>query len=146
MRNIEDTKEWFTIAKSDLDSANFLTNMKPFPSAIICYHCQQCAEKLLKGYIAFSGGNVQKTHNLLKLNKICAEYNPEFNELVKECVDLDDYATNVRYPFFEELLEEDALEAIKNAETVFNFLIKQLKAANVEEEVIKDFTPAFKTE
>ncbi len=48
MRNIEDLKEWVFIAKSDLDSASYLTHMKPFPTAIICYHSQQCVEKLLK--------------------------------------------------------------------------------------------------
>lgn len=143
MKNIEDTKEWFTIAKSDLDSANFLTNMKPFPSSIICYHCQQCVEKLLKGFIAFNGGNIQKTHSLLKLNKICAEYDPTFDTLLSECVDLDDYATNVRYPFFEELLAEDALVAIKNAKTVFSFLIEKLQSAGVEENIIKSITPDF---
>ncbi|WP_235661821.1 MULTISPECIES: HEPN domain-containing protein [Bacillus] len=25
----------------------------PIPFAIICYHCQQCAEKYLKGYLTF---------------------------------------------------------------------------------------------
>ncbi|MBJ8154292.1 HEPN domain-containing protein [Bacillus cereus] len=47
MRNIEDLKEWVFIAKSDLDSASYLSHMKPFPTAIICYHSQQCVEKLL---------------------------------------------------------------------------------------------------
>lgn len=68
MRNTEDLKEWVFIAKSDLDSASYLTHMKPFPTAIICYHSQQCVEKLLKGFLALNGRPVPKTHNLLMLH------------------------------------------------------------------------------
>lgn len=145
MRNIEDTKEWFTIAKSDIDSAEFLTNMESYSSSIICYHCQQCAEKLLKGFIAFNGGNVQRTHSLLRLIKTCSEYDPSFDSLLPHCVDLDDYATNVRYPYFEELLEEDALSAINDAHVVFAFLLEKLKDAGVDEDILKSITPASKS-
>lgn len=33
--------------KKDLEAAKFLTNMHPQPLEIICYHCQQSAEKIL---------------------------------------------------------------------------------------------------
>ncbi len=44
----EAAKEWFKIAESDLSSAAFLQKMRPTPVEIICYHCQQSAEKYLK--------------------------------------------------------------------------------------------------
>jgi len=37
----------------DLNTAEYLKNMKPLPIEIICYHCQQSAEKYLKGYLVF---------------------------------------------------------------------------------------------
>ena len=51
----EISKEWFEIGDSDLASAEFLLKMHPVPNEIICYHCQQAAEKYLKGFLALKG-------------------------------------------------------------------------------------------
>lgn len=59
-------KEWVFITKSDLNFASYLTHKEPFPTAIICYHSQQCVEKLLKGFLALNGRTFPKTHNLKK--------------------------------------------------------------------------------
>lgn len=40
-------KEWFEFAKRDLEAAKFLMDMYPKPLEIICYHCEQSAEKYL---------------------------------------------------------------------------------------------------
>ncbi|PEW74094.1 hypothetical protein CN424_21415 [Bacillus cereus] len=97
MRNIEDLKEWVFIAKSDLDSAVYLADMKPFPTAIICYHSQQCVEKLLKGFLALNGRPVPKTHNLLILHKSCCKLDDKFSLILEQCVQLNGYATDIRY-------------------------------------------------
>lgn len=47
------TNEWFIYVQMDYNSADYLQNMYPMPIEIICYHCQQCAEKLLKGFYIF---------------------------------------------------------------------------------------------
>lgn len=44
----EITREWLNFAEMDINSANYLLTMRPTPIEIICYHCQQCAEKALK--------------------------------------------------------------------------------------------------
>jgi len=42
-------QQWKEIADSDLNLADFSAkNMWPVPFAIICFHCQQAAEKYLK--------------------------------------------------------------------------------------------------
>ena len=46
------SKEWLDYATKDLASARFLLKMKPQPREIICFHCQQAAEKALKAYLA----------------------------------------------------------------------------------------------
>lgn len=43
--------EWLQYAENDLDAARFLLGMKPLPAGIICFHCQQAAEKGLKAYL-----------------------------------------------------------------------------------------------
>jgi HEPN domain-containing protein len=43
-------QEWIRFAEMDLNSANILSNHYPQPVEIICYHCQQSAEKILKAF------------------------------------------------------------------------------------------------
>lgn len=133
MRNIEDLKEWVFIAKSDLDSAIYLSDMKPFPTAIICYHSQQCVEKLLKGFLALNGRPVPKTHNLLMLHKFCCRLDEEFSLILEQCVQLNGYATDIRYPYFEALTVQDGLLAIQHAQKVMRFYKKILNKLNINE-------------
>jgi len=68
------SKEWFDIAEMDIASAKYLQSIHPIPVEIICYHCQQSAEKLLKGFLDFNKHEIIKTHDLIALNKLCIEY------------------------------------------------------------------------
>ena len=62
---LEYVAEWFEFADMDLASAEYLCGMRPQPLEIICYHCQQSAEKYLKGYLIYKGVmEPPKIHNL----------------------------------------------------------------------------------
>lgn len=43
------SNEWIEMARMDLHSAEFLLDMRPLPIEIVCFHCEQAAEKMLKG-------------------------------------------------------------------------------------------------
>lgn len=62
MDNMQIANEWFEFAELDLKTAIYLLDMKPKPNEIICYHCQQSAEKFLKGYLVSEGEEIKKTH------------------------------------------------------------------------------------
>ena len=123
MDNSELAKEWFDIAETDLSSAKHLLSMQPKPIEIICYHCQQAAEKLLKGYLVLNDHEVIKTHDLVILNNLCFEYDNEFTELNDECLRLTDYSVNVRYPYPFDLNEHDMNLALKDAQKVSDFVL-----------------------
>jgi len=40
MVKIKEYKEWQGLADMDLKTAEYLKEMKPMPTEIICYHCQ----------------------------------------------------------------------------------------------------------
>lgn len=122
MDNKNIAHEWFRYAAQDLSSANYLRGMKPVPLEIICYHCQQSVEKYLKGVTSLNGGNIQKTQDLIVLNKCCARYDNTFLDIEEDCLNLTDYGVQVRYPFNLEINENDALLAIKSAERIQTFL------------------------
>ena len=47
----EELRQWFEKADHDLQAAEYLTTMHyPRPDEIICFHCQQSAEKYLISY------------------------------------------------------------------------------------------------
>lgn len=124
MNNQDIAQEWFKVAETDLSSADYLRNMRPVPVEIICYHCQQAAEKFLKGYLAFQGEPVRKTHDLVLLNKLCEAFDPAFEQIENQCIDLTDYGVNVRYPFPIEVDEPDALAALENARHIGVFVVQ----------------------
>ena len=66
--------EWLRLAEMDLSSAKLLIEVhKPTPIAIICFHSQQAAEKILKGYLFSHGVDAPKTHNLRASTELCGD-------------------------------------------------------------------------
>lgn len=123
MDNADIAREWFKIAESDFASAEFLQKMHPVPLEIICYHCQQAAEKYLKGFLALNGEEIKKTHDLIQLNKTCQNYDRNFKALEEECLLLTDYGVNIRYPFPMNINEADMQIALRNARRIKSFVL-----------------------
>jgi HEPN domain-containing protein len=125
MDNKDVAKEWFRIAETDLASAEFLQGMRPIPVEVICYHCQQSAEKHLKGFLASKGEAIEKVHDLVRLNKLCQKYAGDFETIEEDCLMLTDYAVNVRYPFPMDVNEADMHLALKSAHRIKDFVSKK---------------------
>ncbi len=115
-------KEWFEYAEADLDSASYLATMQKPHIEIICYHCQQCAEKILKGFIIYNGIEPKRIHDLTILCRDCENINPSFQMIFEMCEILTEYATNTRYPTKLELEKRDMNEAIKCATDIVEFV------------------------
>ena len=128
MNNNQLAQEWFSTAEIDLSSANHLLTMHPHPIEIICYHCQQSAEKYLKGFLVLNNHEVIKTHDLMLLNNLCCEYDNDFEKVADECLRLTDYSVNVRYPYPFDLNEEDMMLALEDAGRVKDFVLDKFKS------------------
>lgn len=115
MDNREVAKEWFEFAKRDLESAKFLKQMYPVPIEIICYHCEQSAEKYLKGYLIIKGNKPERTHDLSLLNNKCKMLDAEFSDIEDDCIELVLYGVQVRYPYQLEVSSEDMEIALESA-------------------------------
>ncbi|NJD01515.1 MAG: HEPN domain-containing protein [Ruminiclostridium sp.] len=57
-------KLWHDFANDDLVTAKYLLNLYPLKLEIICYHCQQSAEKILKGFLIDKDIEPPRTHDL----------------------------------------------------------------------------------
>lgn len=123
MDNLTSSKEWQRLAEMDLMSAEYLLKMRPVPIEIICYHCQQSAEKYLKGYLVLQGMNPPKIHDLNQLQKLCSNISDSFADIADQCSDLTAYGVQPRYPMQLILEERDMQEALINAKSIRDFII-----------------------
>ena len=101
LEHAHDVQEWLDYAWTDYDVAVFLyENRHPQPLEIICYHCQQAAEKAIKAlYIALDiPGGVPRKHDLsFLLNQIQGKVSVS-KELRQHADSLSVYGIAARYP------------------------------------------------
>jgi HEPN domain-containing protein len=117
---------WFEYAENDFEAVTILSAQLKPKYEIVCYHCQQCAEKLLKGYIASNNGRLQKTHDLVVLCETCSTFDPDFGTIINQCSDLTIYASEVRYPNLLEIENYHMIKAIENVSIIRDFVTHKL--------------------
>jgi len=124
---VDPVGEWLDLAHQDLASAQFLLSMRPVPVEVICFHCQQAAEKFLKVVLNSSNLTIPKTHDLLVLLDLVRATDPKFGSLESPLADLNDFSVVVRYPAHLTLDETDAKKALIDAEADRSFVLTHLK-------------------
>lgn len=115
--------EWVQYSEMDLKTANYLfENMFPKPLEIICYHCQQAVEKMLKALLITYGEKLQRTHDLGLLAEQLAEFVDISDKQIEMCDELTPYGVKIRYP--QELFVEEyhVIKALDNANQLCQWL------------------------
>ena len=115
-------QDWFNSADRVLEDA-ILLDREGGHSDTICFHCQQAAEKYLKGFIVLNGLDIKdkfKTHDLLQLLNYCLNFNPKLKELAQGCKILTEYYVESRYPpdAPKDYPKKEAKQAIEFAENI----------------------------
>ncbi len=71
-------KKWVEKALHDFFAAEVLLEEKV--ANIVCFHCQQFVERILKAYLIEKGVDFGRTHNLSYLLELCTEIDAEFRK------------------------------------------------------------------
>jgi HEPN domain-containing protein len=120
-------EEWITKAEHDLGMAELAIANKPEYKDLICFHCQQCAEKYLKAYLICLDVSFKKSHSLIYLMDRLATVEKVPNNLYVTAEILEDYGVEVRYPGDWNLLNaEDIREAHQAAIEIKEFVKDKL--------------------
>ena len=121
------TQAWIYKAKNDLKSAQkLLAGDDPIMDTAI-YHTQQCAEKALKGYLAFRNQPLKKTHDIELLVEFCSKIDSDFEKLYDCSENLTPYATAFRYPdIYLEPDYDEVYEAIDMAREILEFVEEKI--------------------
>ena len=95
-----DTQEWVRCAEEDVEAAAALLRRrtKRPTTNVICFLCQQCAEKYLKARLAEAGLGIPKVHDLMLLLQRLLAVEPLWSPFAPVLRGLNDYAVKFRYP------------------------------------------------
>lgn len=121
---------WLTKAQNDLATARKLAeDPGPLLDTAI-YHCQQAAEKAVKGFLACHDQTVVKTHDVRFLVNQALVFEPGFEAWLEAAECVTPYATAYRYP--DEVLEPEEGEfetAMNAAAGLVEFVLRVLPEA-----------------
>lgn len=110
--------EWMRKARRDLWMAERAAqDPKQAPDAW-GFHCQQAAEKALKGFLEFHGREIEKTHDLVFLLAECGGIDSSFAAWDAIAGMLTSYAVQYRYPGPADPPEDQLREAQRAAESL----------------------------
>lgn len=131
MTESDRAKEWIRFAENDLKSAKVLLKEAIFNQ--VCFHAQQCVEKLLKAFLVLREIQPPRTHRLVDLLELALAENSEMEILRDRCLILDQYYLPSRYP--DAIIgskptglpsHDDAAEALSIAESIWLEISKYL--------------------
>lgn len=125
----ETVKEW--IAKGEADFATATRELQALESPnfdAVCFHAQQCIEKLMKALMIHLGAVPPRTHDLVYLDELLRGVCPQWSSPVDELRFVSRAAVAFRYPG-ESSQRADAAEALQLASPMRDALLDLLKAS-----------------
>ena len=119
-------REWRLLAERDMAVAEYLAaNMRPTPTEVIAFHCQQATEKYLKGALVIIGEEPPYIHDLNKLCKLAIKHRPSFTSILSPCAIITQFSVQPRYDFGLSLSEDDMRLVLAHAKTILELLQKE---------------------
>ena len=92
------TCEWLTKASHDLQTARINAGAAGGPLDTAIYHCQQAAEKTVKGWLTANNIPFEKTHDIRRLIRQAVGVLPEITRFNGAAEILTPYVSAFRYP------------------------------------------------
>lgn len=124
---VAETRGWLVRASSDVRAAEHELRATPPLLDDIVFHCQQVAEKSLKGFLTWHDRPFRKTHSIEELGEQCLQVDPTLKGLIDRAVPLTEYAWKFRYPGEpEEPSQQEAEEALGTARQVYAAIVARL--------------------
>ena len=124
----EAARQWLAKAQNDWQTVEILTASERYPADVVCFHCQQFTEKLLKGVLTLHGIEAPKTHDLRRLIHLTEPFVPEISQLTEASDKLTFYCVETRYPGdLIQVTPSEMKEAVKLAKIFGEILMPELE-------------------
>jgi len=121
------TRSWLIKAKRDLLSAQELAAATMPLLDTAAYHCQQAAEKAVKGFLLYHDVRFEKSHDIELLVSQAMDVNERFAGCIDAARLLTPLAVEYRYPgIYVEPEPEEFQDAMAAANQIYGFVLEQL--------------------
>ena len=120
--------DWLFHANLDfLAAKNLIKDTRCYNSA--AFHCLQCIEKALKGYLLFKKHKLYDGHNLTWLCKQAALCDQHFSQWIGQSSSLNRFYIETRYPADIPLdIDTDTIDNLMNSMTeMLEFITEQIR-------------------
>ena len=94
----KETRRWIKKAEGDVRGARQLAGRTPQLNDLICFHCQQAAEKYLKALLQELGLVVPRVHDMGELLDLLLPHDATLRRLQRGVLFLTQFAVDYRYP------------------------------------------------
>lgn len=122
-----EARAWFQKATNDLRGADIDLAAAPPLVEDALFHCQQAAEKAMKGDLTAHERVFRKTHDLDELARACEAIDPTLKAVLLEARDLTVFAWEFRYPGDSQVPSEgEAVQTLALARQVVSVLFDRL--------------------
>lgn len=120
--------DWLYYAAIDLRCARILAEDNRCLNQV-AFHCHQCVEKSIKGYLLWKRHRLYDGHNLPFLCKQAMQDDPHFKKWLPATTNLNHYYIEARYPAdfllqLDEKTSEELLDVTSDILTFVNSLVK----------------------
>ena len=122
----EVVREWIDKSEGDYLTATREVQADPPNFDAVCFHAQQCVEKLMKAALIVRGQVPPKTHDLTVLSGLLASIDPQWNWPVEQLRLLSRSAVICRYPG-ESADREEAEAALEISKAMREHLLSLLE-------------------
>jgi HEPN domain-containing protein len=124
---VAEVSEWLDKSDEDLRVARIILQADTSLAASALYHCQQAAEKALKGFLVWHGQVIRKTHDLERIGREVTTIDPSLAPVVADAVPLSTFAWLVRYPGAGVVPDQRMIDSgLQAAEAVFTAIRQRL--------------------
>lgn len=124
-------RDWMRRSYEDKRAAELLIHNEDTLDAAT-FHCQQCIEKALKGYILYKTGTPVDGHNLTWLCRQAIKQDARFQEWLDESAALNRYYIETRYPSDTpfELDDRRVAKVYGMARAMYDFILSEISENN----------------
>lgn len=124
---LAEARAWFHKAANDVRGAEIDLAASPPLLEDALFHCQQAAEKAMKGFLSAHDQPFKKTHDLDELGRACETLDPSLTSLLSSARDLTVFAWEYRYPGSSDVPSEtETHQALATARSVYEVLLARL--------------------
>ena len=115
------------IHKASEDELSIRAILQSGAASTACFLSQQLAEKSLKGLLVFHGVPFPKVHDLLQLETLLLDKEPQIKQLHSNLEILNRYYIETRYPGnYPEFSDDEARQAFEAALQVKDFVVERV--------------------